>query len=123
MIPDYWASMKHKYGGGHDGYPPDDSDDDRGRDPWEPPDPGYYEVELTPMLRFALLDLCRGRRVRSDVLRALEMLTLEARKINRPFSRARLPWQEIEEEAARQGISVADVIWDRAGKTKNKEDS
>ncbi len=29
---------------------------------------------------------------------------------------AHLPWEEIETIARRQGISVADVIWDRAGK-------
>ncbi|MGE5282965.1 MAG: hypothetical protein ACM3N0_11735 [Chloroflexota bacterium] len=29
---------------------------------------------------------------------------------------AHLPWDEVESIARRQGISVADVIWDRAGK-------
>jgi len=29
---------------------------------------------------------------------------------------AELPWDEIEATARRQGISVADVIWDLAGK-------
>ena len=29
---------------------------------------------------------------------------------------AHLPWEEIETIAQRQGISVADVIWDLAGK-------
>jgi hypothetical protein len=29
---------------------------------------------------------------------------------------AHLPWEEIETIARRQGISVADVIWDLAGK-------
>ena len=31
---------------------------------------------------------------------------------------ARLPWEEVTEAARRQGISEADVIWDRAGKQK-----
>jgi hypothetical protein len=29
---------------------------------------------------------------------------------------AELPWEEVESIARRQGISVADVIWDLAGK-------
>jgi hypothetical protein len=29
---------------------------------------------------------------------------------------AELPWDEVEAIARRQGISPADVIWDRAGK-------
>jgi hypothetical protein len=29
---------------------------------------------------------------------------------------AELPWEEVEESARRQHISVADVIWDLAGK-------
>jgi hypothetical protein len=29
---------------------------------------------------------------------------------------AELPWEEVERSARRQGISVADVIWDLAGK-------
>jgi hypothetical protein len=100
----------------------DEDDTPKSDEPtYERADEAYYEIEVTPMLRFALLDLIRGRRVRSDVLRVLEMLTLEARKIHRPFSRARLPWIEVEEEAARQGIGPADVIWDRAGKPRKKE--
>jgi hypothetical protein len=31
---------------------------------------------------------------------------------------AQLPWEEVTETARRQGISEADVIWDRAGKQK-----
>lgn len=31
---------------------------------------------------------------------------------------AALPWEEIETVARRQGISEADVIWDRSGKRK-----
>ena len=31
---------------------------------------------------------------------------------------AGLPWEEIEEIARHQGISEADVIWDRSGKRK-----
>jgi hypothetical protein len=30
---------------------------------------------------------------------------------------AELPWEEVEESARRQHISVADVIWDLAGKS------
>lgn len=90
-----------------------------GADP--PPDPPdfYYEIEVPPMLRLALLDVLRGRNVRHQARIALERMVMEARRVDRPFSRARLPWQEIEEEAKRQGISPADVIWDRA---KMKED-
>jgi hypothetical protein len=31
---------------------------------------------------------------------------------------AQLPWDEVAETARRQGISEADVIWDRAGKRR-----
>jgi Arc/MetJ-type ribon-helix-helix transcriptional regulator len=30
--------------------------------------------------------------------------------------RARLPWDEVEAEAARQGCSAADILFDRAGR-------
>ena len=30
--------------------------------------------------------------------------------------RARLPWRELEAEAARQGVSAADIFFDRAGR-------
>jgi hypothetical protein len=33
---------------------------------------------------------------------------------------ASLPWEEIQEAAQRQGISEADVIWDRAGHREQK---
>jgi hypothetical protein len=34
---------------------------------------------------------------------------------------AELPWEEVEAAARRQGISPADVIWDRAGKSQSYE--
>lgn len=33
---------------------------------------------------------------------------------------ASLPWEEVTEVAQRQGISEADVIWDRAGRRERK---
>jgi hypothetical protein len=33
---------------------------------------------------------------------------------------AQLPWEDVVEAARRQGISEADVIWDLAGKSRNK---
>lgn len=104
---------------GWDGEPPEPPNFGRpGADPPNDPD-YYYEIEMPPMLRLALLDVIRGKQVRYQARVALERLVMEARRVDRPFSRARLPWDEIEKEAQRQGIGPADVIWDRA---KMKED-
>jgi len=35
---------------------------------------------------------------------------------NRRIRRAKLPWRELEAEAARQGVSPADIFFDRAGR-------
>jgi hypothetical protein len=34
---------------------------------------------------------------------------------------ARLPWSEVSDQARRQGISEADVVWDLSGKGKRVE--
>lgn len=39
----------------------------------------------------------------------------EARE-RRRLRRAKLPWKELEAEAARQGVSAADIFFDRAGR-------
>jgi hypothetical protein len=36
---------------------------------------------------------------------------------DRRVRRAKLPWHELETEAARQGCSAADIFFDRAGRT------
>jgi hypothetical protein len=64
--------------------------------------------------------------VLSAVLRSEEHLgpalrgALEALELARwdDLPDAQLPWDEVAEVARRQGISEADVIWDRAGKRR-----
>jgi hypothetical protein len=34
----------------------------------------------------------------------------------RRIERAKLPWDEVEREASRQGCSAADIVFDRAGR-------
>jgi hypothetical protein len=45
---------------------------------------------------------------------------LEALELSRwdDLPEAELPWPEVAEKAARQGISEADVVWDMAGRKK-----
>lgn len=42
--------------------------------------------------------------------------TLHAHQQRRQAARAKLPWEELEAEAARQGCSAADIFFDRAGR-------
>jgi len=64
--------------------------------------------------------------VLKSVLRSEEHLgpalrgALEALELSRwdDLPDAQLPWEEVSEAAHRQGISEADVIWDRSGKRK-----
>jgi len=42
--------------------------------------------------------------------------TLHAHQQRRQAARAKLPWEELEGEAARQGCSAADIFFDRAGR-------
>jgi hypothetical protein len=61
------------------------------------------------------------------VLRAEEHLgpalrgSLEALDLARwdDLPEAELPWDEVEESARRQGISVVDVIWDLSGRVRD----
>jgi hypothetical protein len=46
---------------------------------------------------------------------------LEALDLSRwdDLPEAELPWDEVEESARRQGISVVDVIWDLSGRVRD----
>jgi hypothetical protein len=52
-----------------------------------------------------------ARRAGAGVLRARLAAAVQRRRARR----ARLPWDELEAEAARQGCSPADIFFDRAG--------
>ena len=83
-------------------FPPDDEDH-------------FFEVELTPALRLALLDLITGKRKpRVQVLKSLLEAVGKARRMDGPLLTDKLGWEEIEREAKRQGCSVPDLIFDRA---------
>ena len=73
-----------------------------------------WVVKLTDKQLEVLRAVLRAEEHLGPALRgALEALDL-ARWDDLPD--AQLPWQDVTEAARRQGISEADVIWDRAGK-------
>ena len=75
-----------------------------------------WVVRLTEKQREVLRAVLRSEEHLGPALRgALEALEL-ARWDELPD--AQLPWQEVADAAHRQGISEADVIWDRAGKRR-----
>jgi hypothetical protein len=87
------------------GVKPDKEDDDS----------FYYEIELTPRQRYALLDILNQRkrppvRVTNSIIHAVA----QARHIGTKLLRERLDWKELEREAKRQGCSVVDILFDRA---------
>jgi len=86
--------------------------------PENPPDPdSYWQVDLTPPLRFALLDLVRGKKTPpSSVLKALETAVMAAREMDLP--REVLDWAELEDEAERQGVDIMDVWFDKTASTR-----
>lgn len=81
----------------------------------EPKDEHYYEVELTPIQRYALLDILNERklppvRITNSIINAVAT----GRRIGTKLIRERLNWSELEGEARRQGVSVIDILFDRA---------
>lgn len=74
----------------------------------------YFEVELTPVQRDALLLLLDGGHVPAGAVADLAAAVRDARRIDAPLFRERLDWPELEREARRQGVSVIDILWDRA---------
>jgi hypothetical protein len=71
-------------------------------------------VKLSDSQRDALRALVREQgRIGPTLTAALEALDL-ARWDDLP--EAQLPWGEVESEATKQGVSEADVIWDRCGR-------
>ena len=86
----------------------------------EDPPEFYYEAELLPRQRLALLDLIRTRlkgatAANRAFFQSIETELLGCRRVNMPLVRAHLPWAELEVEARRQGCSVFDLLWDRMG--------
>jgi len=82
-----------------------------------PPEKFYFEVEVDPAQRIALLDLVRWRIAKggtSAALRAylkkLELEILCARRIDRPMIRERLPW----DLARERGCSEVELFEDLA---------
>lgn len=81
----------------------------------EPEEPGYYEIELSPKLWMRLLDLLRGGKVHASTVKLIETQVMCARHVDLPLKVAGLDWAELEAEAKRQGVSPADILFDRAG--------
>ena len=75
-----------------------------------------WVIRLTDKQLEVLRAMLRSEEHLGPALRgALEALEL-ARWAELPD--AHLPWEEVSELARRQGISEADVIWDRAGRPR-----
>ena len=75
-----------------------------------------WVVRLTDKQLEVLRALLRSEEHLGPALQgALEALDL-ARWDDLP--EAELPWEEVEESARRQGISVVDVIWDLSGRVR-----
>jgi len=72
----------------------------------------YFELTVPPDLMVALGDLLEGKRVPGEAITRLQTVWQFGRRVKLPY--ARLPWGELELEAKRQGISEAEVLWDRA---------
>lgn len=91
----------------------------------QPPAPSpeqehYFEVEITPKQKFALLALVRARmkeasKAQSAFWRGLETTLVSSRRFDGRLLDAHLDWADLEAEAERQGVSAADVLWDRMG--------
>lgn len=78
----------------------------------------YFETELTPIQRDALLLLLDGGSVPEAALAELSAAVRDSRRIEMPLYRSRLDWGELEREARRQGCSAADILWDRAKRSE-----
>jgi len=73
-----------------------------------------WVVRLSDKQLEVLRAMIRAEEHRGPALEgALEALDL-ARWDDLP--EAQLPWHEVEQEATKQGVSEADVIWDRSGR-------
>lgn len=73
----------------------------------------YFEVELTPRLRKALLNLIRGGEINEATLKLIETQVMCAREVDMALPAGMFDWNEIEAEAARQGVLITDIIFDR----------
>lgn len=87
--------------------------------PWrnEPQD-HYFEVELTPSQRAALLLLLEGKAITVRTRNVIEDAVRDSRRVDMRLSRERLDWGGVEAEARRQGCSIADIIFDQRGPTR-----
>ena len=83
-----------------------------------PPDDG---VELSPELRDYLIACVRSARPsasRQDALRLLGEVDVEVEDLW-DVPPHPVDWDEIEAEARRQGCTVADILYDRAGRERD----
>jgi hypothetical protein len=84
--------------------------------PYQPPnDPSHDRIELTPELLDYVKSCVRAAppsSTRAETLRALGGGTDDAWEL----PTAGIDWGEVEAEAERQGCTVADIVFDRAGR-------
>lgn len=77
----------------------------------------YWEIELTPGLRLALLEILRGNKkgkITQATSKLIENQVLAAREVDMPLPVGGLDWSDLEDEAARQGVGVLDILFDVA---------
>ena len=84
--------------------------------PYQPPrEPSHDRIELTQELLDYVKSCVRAAppsSTRAETLRALGAGTDDAWGL----PRERIDWDEVEAEAERQGCTVADIVFDRAGR-------
>jgi hypothetical protein len=85
--------------------------------PFSTPEPDEHAAirGLSPQMRVYVLSCvlaARPSEAREQALRMLGHATSDAR----PIDEGPVDWSEIEAEAERQGCTVADVLFDRAGR-------
>ena len=84
--------------------------------PYQPPhDPSQDRIELTQELLDYVKSCVRAAppsATRAETLRALGAGPEDAWELPAP----RIDWAEVEAEAERQGCTVADIVFDRAGR-------
>jgi len=74
------------------------------------------QIEVPSSLFGSLRDLLEGKAIMPMRRRELQGCLLYAREVSLP--EAHLDFAELEREAERQGVSVVDVLWDKAGRTQ-----
>ena len=84
---------------------------------WKPvkkePPTYYYSLDLDPDCYLALLDLLENRKCPERAAKRIYTAVLAAQQLEGPM--VKLPWKSVRDEARRQGVSEADIVFDLMG--------